>query len=129
MRNLAVACRHLMRRDANSSGTGINRVGNDRVGANASLFADSDRSQYLRSGPDNDASSQGRMPLHVNLGPRIYRWRDAPQRDALVKSYIVTYLGCLANHHAGTVVDDEAPADAGAWVNLDRRDQPPNMGH
>ena len=50
------------------------------------------------------------------LAPLVAR---AAQRHALVEQHVVADLRGLADHHAGTVIDEEAAPDGGSRMNLD----------
>ena len=62
--------------------------------------------------PDHDAVLDGRMPLAVPAPP-------AAERHAVVEHDVVADPRRLADHHAHPVIDEEAPADARARVDLD----------
>jgi hypothetical protein len=47
----------------------------------------------------------------------------------MVERAIVTDFGGLADHHAHPVVDEDPPADGGAGVDLDAREEPAEMRH
>src|SRR5262249_36484732 len=54
--------------------------------------------------------------------------RGAAQGNALIKRHIVSQLGRLADHDAHSVVDEHAPPDLGAGMNLDAGQQTAKMG-
>ena len=67
------------------------------------------------------------MALLVDLRRRIDRWRDAAQRDVVVERHVVADFRRLADHDAHAVVDEEPIADLHAGVNLDARQEAPEM--
>ena len=46
----------------------------------------------------------------------------------MIKRHVITDLGGLADHHPHAVIDEEAPADARAGMDLDARQPPRNVG-
>ncbi len=67
------------------------------------------------------------MPLDADLSPGIDGGRYTAEGHALVKSDIILDVGRLADHHALTVIDDEAAADGRTRMDLDSRRQPTQM--
>ena len=53
--------------------------------------------------------------------------RGAAEGHALIERHVVADLGGLADHHAHAVVDEQAPADLGAGMDLDAGQDPPEM--
>ena len=54
--------------------------------------------------------------------PLASLFAGAAQRDALVEGHVVADLGGFADDHAHAVIDEEAPADLGAGMDLDSGD-------
>ena len=71
-----------------------------------------DRPEDLGPGADHHAVAQRRMALALVPG-------GAAERHAVIQGDVVADLGGLADHDAGAVVDEEAPADARAGMNVD----------
>ena len=89
------------------------RLDHDRVRADAGVVADREAAQHLRVGADDHAAAERRMALGA-LGER-----RAAERHALVDGAVVADLGGLADDHAHAVVDEDAPADRRARMDLD----------
>ena len=85
-----------------------------RAGADLDVVADADIAQHLGAGAHHHAVAQGGMALAFLVA-------RAAQRHALVEQHIVADFSGFADHHAHAVVDEEAPADGGAGVDLDAR--------
>ena len=81
--------------------------------ADARAIADGEAAQHLGAGADDHAAAQ----RGVALGALVQR--GAAQRHALVDGAVVADLGGLADDHAHAVVDEHAPADGGAGMDLD----------
>ena len=60
---------------------------------------------------------------------RIFGQAQSPQGDALVDTDIFPDLGCFADDHARSVVDNEPPADRGPGMDIDTRDAVGMLGH
>jgi hypothetical protein len=68
------------------------------------------------------------VTLLIALAVAVDARRHATQGDAMIKCHIVADLAGLADHHAHAVVDEEAPADLGARVDLDSREPAAQLG-
>ncbi len=86
----------------------------DGVGADLGAVADQDGSQDLGAGADDDAAPERRVALALVPG-------RAAQRNAVIERRIVADLRRLADHDSHAVVDENAPADRRAGVDLDSR--------
>ena len=95
------------------------RNGSDHHGARADLgvVADRDIAQNLGAGPDHHVVADGGMALALLLA-------GSAQRHALVQQYIVADLGGFADHGAHAVVDEAAPSNLRAGMDLDSRQRP-----
>ncbi len=76
------------------------------------MIADADVAEHLRAGADHHSVADGGVALAGILA-------RAAERHALVKQHVVANLGGLPDYYTGAVIDEEAPSDAGSWVNLD----------
>ena len=101
------------------AGTGLQQHG---VRADLGVLAHGEAAQHLGAGADDDAALQGRMALGAAVQ------RGAAQGHALVDGAVVADDGGLADHHAEAVVDEDAPADGGARVDLDAGDDAREIG-
>lgn len=108
---LAVAER--ARPDADHSRVVRNFRLDERLRADASSVADAERAENLRMRADDDAVSQGRVPL------RAACQRCAAERHTLVKGDVIADLGGLADDDTHPMIDEDAPADACAGMDLD----------
>src|SRR5690606_3514711 len=82
-------------------------VADDRVAA-----------QYRRPCIKNDVVFYGWMPLPFSV---FLTDTQRAQGDALVYFIVTSYVRCLPDHDAGTVVDTEELTDRGARMNVDAR--------
>src|SRR5437763_1931770 len=90
------------------------RTHDHRSSTNLDVISDADIAQNFRTGSDYDAVADGRMPL-AGILPR------SAERHALVQQHVVSDLGCLADHHAHSVIDEETAPDSRARMDLDAR--------
>ncbi len=97
---------------ADHGGVVRHRVDHHRAGADLGVVADGDVAEDLRAGADHDVVADGGVALAALFA-------RAAQRDALVEQNVVADLGGLADHHAHAVVDEAAPSDHGAGMDLD----------
>src|SRR5262245_53646190 len=95
-----------------------------RAAANFGAFADGDRPEHYRADADDNIVFERGMALAALLA-------RAAERHALVERDPIADFARLADHHAHAVVDEEAPADRRAGMDLDAgekaadlRDQP-----
>jgi hypothetical protein len=88
------------------------RANHHRARADLGIIADADVAENLRAGADHHAVADGRVPFARDLA-------SAAQRDALVKQHVVADLRGFADHHAHSMIDEEALADGRARMNLD----------
>lgn len=103
--------------NADHSGFGRNILGDHRVGTNAGVMADGDGTENLGAGADQHAISKSRMALAGIPG-------DPAEGHTVIKGHIVADLGGLADHHATAMIDEEAPANGGAGMDVDLADEP-----
>ena len=61
------------------------------------------------------------VPALFAGGPR------AAEGDPLIDRAVVADLGGFADHHADAVIDEQALADRGAGMDVDRGQHPPDM--
>src|SRR3989475_8768338 len=85
----------------------------NRVGSDSSTVADLETAEHLGTGANDDALSQGRMPL----GPAVER--GAAKGHALVDRAAVADLGGFADCAPHAVIDEHAAADLRTRMNLD----------
>ena len=76
------------------------------------MAAHGHRSEHRRAAKDRHGIFDRRMALDP-------RRRRAAEGDALVERYVIADLGGFADHHAHAMVDEKAPADLSAGMNLD----------
>ena len=98
-----------------------------RVGADAGTGANADRPQNLGAGAHDHAVLDRRMALLIDLRGGVNRGRDAAQGDAVVQRHVVADLGGFADHDPRAMVDEEPFADHGPWVDLDSRQEAPDV--
>jgi len=89
--------------------------------ADARAFAYREAAEHLRVGADDHASRERGVPLGA------LRERSAAERDALVDGAVVADLGRLAHDDAHAVVDEHAPADHRARMDLDAGEEAPDV--
>ena len=98
-------------RIAHHGGVGRHVVDDDRVGADLGARAHDDRAEQLGAGTDHDLVPDGRVALAA-------REAGAAERDAPGHRHVVAHLGRLADHHAGSVVDEQPAPDARrGWIS------------
>ena len=90
------------------------RANHHRTGPDFHVVADPYVAEHLGARADHHVVAQRGVALALLLA-------GAAQRHALVEQHVVADLGGLADDHAHAVVDEEAPADGGARVDLDAR--------
>src|SRR6202011_2587636 len=95
---------HYAAGDADHGGIVGHRVHHHGAGAHFHVIADSDIAEHLRARAHHYAIADGGMAF----APLVAR---AAQGHTLVEQYIVANLCCLADHHAGTVIDEETAPD------------------
>src|SRR5207244_12302799 len=95
----------------------------DRVGSDSSPVAYLDTAEHLGTGANDDALSQGRMPL----GPAVER--GAAKGHALVDRAAVADLGGFADHDSHAVIDEHAAADLRTRMNLDAGQPASHLGN
>src|SRR5204862_4297795 len=78
---------------------------------------------------DDCASADRGMALVVDLGGSIHRRRNAAQGDSVIQGHIIADFGSLADHDSHPVVDEKAPANRSAGMDLDARGASPNLRH
>ena len=76
-----------------------------------------ERSEHLGAGADDHSGTQCRMPL-------LLLERRAAQRRALIDRAIIADLCGFADHHAHSVIDENAASHDGPGVDLDTRHPP-----
>ena len=108
--------RHRLGRDADDGRARRDVLGHDRIGADLRAFADLDRAEHLRARADHHAVAERRVALAADAGGRV----GAAERDMLVDGDVVADLGAFADH-AEAVIEEEALADLGAGMDVDRR--------
>ena len=82
---------------------------------------DGERPEHGSTRPDHDLVADRRVAL---AGIEA----DAAQGDTLIEGHIVADLGGLADHHAHAVIDEEAPPDPRARVDLDPGHEAADLG-
>ena len=87
-------------------------VDDHAVGADLRTMTDVDWAEQLGSRSDRHVVLNAGMTFAGGEA-------GAAERDALVQGDVVANLGCLANHHAHAVVDEEAVANPGGGMNFD----------
>src|SRR5450759_5127538 len=88
------------------------RVHHHRPRTHLHVIADSNVAQHFRARAHHHVVADGGMALALLVA-------GTAQGHALVEQHVVANLRGLADHHAGTVVDEEAASDGGAGMNLD----------
>src|SRR5258708_11982741 len=83
-----------------------------RTGAHFGIVPNPDVAQYLRSGTDHHAVPNGRMALAPFLA-------GSTQRHALIHQNVLADFRCFTDHHPCTVINEAAPPDLRARMNLD----------
>ena len=111
------------RRVAHCGRTRRHRFDHHGVRTDARPVADRKATKDLGPGTDHDALAQG----GVALGAFVESC--AAERDALVNRAVVADFGCFANDYAETVINEYAPPDFGARVNLDAGQHAADMRH
>ena len=81
---------------------------------NAGVVANAERAKHLCAGADHDVVAERRMALADILA-------RAAERYALIEQAVVPDLGGFADHDAGSVVNDQPPANGRAGMDLDSR--------
>ena len=101
-----------VRGHADDGGVGRHVGQHHRAGADAGVFADGDVAEDVGVVADEDAVADGGVALAVALA-------GAAQRDALVHGHVAAHDGGFADHHAGGVIDEQAPAEQRAGMDVD----------
>jgi hypothetical protein len=109
-----------VRRNAYRCGAGRHALDHHCIGTNARAVADSNGSENFRAGAKHYAVAESRMAL-------AFVPRRAAECDAVIKRAVVADFGGLAYHHAHAMVDEEAPSDARARMDLDAGEKTPDM--
>ena len=99
-------------RNAHHRGTGRHVLDHDRIAAHARALAHGDGAENLGAGADHHVVFQRRVALALFPG-------GAAQGHAMVERAVVADFGGFADHHTHAVIDEEAPADLGARMDLD----------
>src|SRR5699024_3237457 len=92
-----------------------------RVGSDLGTAPDDDGPDHAGPRPDGRAALDRGMTLGALHGA-------PPEGDAVVEHDVIADLGGLADHYAHPVVDEEAPPDGGAGMDLDPRDRAGTLG-
>src|SRR5665647_441547 len=100
---------------------GRNVLDDNGVGADLHVVSDVHGTEDPGAGTDGDVVADRRMTLDA-------LHRTTAEGDAVVHQYVVAYLGSLADDHTHAVVDEEAPTDLRAGVDLDAGDRPRELG-
>src|SRR5512135_3391387 len=100
------------RRDAGCGRAGWYILDHHRIGADFCTVANMDRAEHLGASPHHHTIAQRRMALAMLPG-------GAAQRHAVIHGHIVADLRRLADHHTHAMVDEEAPANRRARMDLD----------
>ena len=103
-------CRHIRR----------NFADDDCGSPDFGIVADFDRTKHLHMGGQQHVVPDGRMAL-AGVFP------GAAQCHAMVDHDIITDFGCLPDDDPHTVVDEQAPADRCARMDLDAGQETPEM--
>src|SRR5205807_10370648 len=101
-----------------------NLLQHHRLRTDAGTVADAEWPQHLRAGADDDVVAERRMPL---LAALLAARAGAAERHAGIEGAVVADLAGLADHHAHAVVDEQAPADPRAGMDLDPGHHTPQM--
>ncbi len=117
---LAIAA-HNAAGDADDGAVGRDILVDDGVCADAAVVADNDIAQDLGAHAHQHAVAQSGMAFELIQA-------GAAQGDLMIHQDIVPDDGCLADDDAIAMVDEEAPPDGGAGVNLDVGDQTAELG-
>ena len=103
-------------------------VDNDRSGADLDVVADVDVAEDLGAGSHDHSIAESGVTFALLAA-------STAERDALVEQDIVSNLGSFADDDSRAVIDEEAAAECGAWVDFnpgkeaaDLRDQPGDEG-
>src|SRR5947208_2812870 len=114
----------LVRRVANHRGAVRHFLQHDRRRADAGAMADPEGTQDLGSRAHDDIVADGGMALL----PALLAGRpSAAQRHTVIKGAVVADLGGLADYDTHAVIDEQPAADAGAGMDLDAGQHPPDM--
>jgi hypothetical protein len=89
----------------------------DAARSDARALADVDRAEDARVGADDDVGRKLRVT-------HVARERGAAQNDALVQEAPVAHRRRLADHDTHAVIDDDAPPERRARMDLDAGDEP-----
>src|SRR3546814_9965394 len=103
---------HDPRRNADDRCARRHFLDDDRVRADARVRSDGEWPEDLGAGADHDAIAQRRMSLA--LVPA-----DTAERHAVIEGDVLADLRSFTNDHAHAVIDEKAPPDARARMNLD----------
>ena len=80
-------------------------------------------------GPEHRRAAEDRdLSLRSSDGACLGAARAA-EGDALVERHVVADLGGLADHHAHAVIDEEAPTDLRARMDLDAGEEAAEVAH
>ncbi len=104
---------------AHSGRPGWNRLDDHRVRADARALAHGEAAEHLRPGADHHARFQSGVPFGALIE------RGAAQRHALVDGAVVADFRRFTDDHAHAVVDEHAPTNGGAGMNLDAGEPAP----
>ena len=99
------------------------RLDDHSIGTDPRTIAHCKTAQNLRASTHDHPDAKRRVAFLTFVKSR------ATKGDALIDGAVITNDRCLADHHPMAVVDEHAPADLGAWVNLDPREHPAQMRH
>ena len=107
-------------RDAHHGAVGGDIPQQHGAGANAGVGPHGDRPQDLGTRTDHHVLLEGWVTFAVLFA-------GTAQGHPLVQQAVVADDRSLANHHPHAMVDEDATANAGAWVDFDAGEQPSHL--
>ena len=97
--------------DAHHRAVLLHIANDNRSCADPGVGTHSDRAKNFGACTNNNIFGQGWVTFAVIFA-------RASKGDSLIKQTAITHLRCFTDHHPHAVVNEDASADAGTWVDL-----------
>jgi hypothetical protein len=107
--------------DSDDGGVGRDVAEDDGTGSDAGIFSDDDVAEDLGVAADEDSFAEGGVTLAAFVA-------GASEGDSLIEGDVVTDDGSFPDDDARAVVDEDAAAEGGSWVDFDSCDETGELG-